>query len=190
MSETGTVGTYGGINIPTVTIFMKGFQLGIEKYNEDNGTDVKLLGWNGKDGSFLNTFDDKAKGQSVAEGMIAQGADIIFPVAGPAGLGGLQAAKDKGVHAIWVDTDGCVSAAEYCDVLLTSVMKGMDVAVEQAIKDSVDDKFSNELYVGTLANDGVGLAPYHDADSDISQDTKDKIEELKQQIIDGSLKVG
>ncbi|MFC4784243.1 BMP family lipoprotein [Nocardioides sp. MAHUQ-72] len=189
-SESGIVGTFGGLNIPTVSIFMEGFRQGIEQFNKDNGADVKLLGWDGKDGSFLNTFDDKSKGQSVAEGMIQQGADIIFPVAGPAGLGGLQAAKDKGIHAIWVDTDGCVSAAEYCDVLLTSVVKGMDVAVESAIKDSVDNKFSNEVYVGTLANNGVGLAPYHDADSLIDQDTKDKIEELKQQIIDGTLKVG
>ena len=189
-SKSGVVGTFGGLNIPTVSIFMEGFRQGVDQFNKDNGKDVKLLGWNGKDGSFLNTFDDKSKGQTVAEGMIQQGADIIFPVAGPAGLGGLQAAKDKGVKAIWVDTDGCVSAAEYCDVLLTSVMKGMDVAVESAIKDSVDGKFTNDVFVGTLANGGVGLAPYHDADSEISQDVKDKIDELKQKIIDGSLKVG
>jgi basic membrane protein A len=189
-SESGIVGTFGGLNIPTVSIFMEGFRQGIDKFNQDNNKNVKLLGWNGKDGSFLNTFDDKSKGQSVAEGMIQQGADIIFPVAGPAGLGGLQAAKDKGIHAIWVDTDGCVSAAEYCDVLLTSVVKGMDVAVEQAIKDSVDGKFNNQVFVGTLANDGVGLAPYHDAESTISSDVKSQIDDLKQQIIDGSLKVG
>jgi basic membrane protein A and related proteins len=189
-SESGVVGTFGGLNIPTVSIFMEGFRQGVEKYNEDKGKDVKLLGWNGKDGSFLNTFDDKSKGQSVAEGMIQQGADIIFPVAGPAGLGGLQAAKDKGVHAIWVDTDGCVSASEYCDVLLTSVIKGMDVAVEQAIKDAVDGTFTNEVFVGTLANGGVGLAPFHDAESSIDPEVKTEIEDLKQQIMDGSLKVG
>jgi basic membrane protein A len=192
-SKTGIVGTFGGLNIPTVSIFMEGFRQGVEKYNSDSGKSVKLLGWNGKDGSFLNTFDDKGKGQSVAQGMIQQGADVIFPVAGPAGLGGLQAAedaKDKGVRAIWVDTDGCVSAAEYCDVLLTSVVKGMDTAVEQSIKDAVDNKFSNQPYVGTLANGGVGLAPYHDADSTIDQSVKDKIDELKKQIMDGSIKVG
>ena len=94
--------------------------------------------------------------------MIQQGADVIFPVAGPAGLGGLQAAQDNDVWAIWVDTDGCVSAAEYCDSLLTSVVKGMDVAVEQAIKDSADGNFTNEPYVGTLENGGVDLAPYHE----------------------------
>ena len=59
-----------------------------------------------------------------------------------------------------------MSAAEYCDILLTSVMKGMDVAVtETPSRTSLDGKFSNELYVGTLENGGVGLAPYHDFDS-------------------------
>jgi basic membrane protein A and related proteins len=189
-SESGIVGTFGGLNIPTVTIFMTGFLQGVEKYNEDNGTDVKVLGWDGKKGSFTEDFEDKTKGQTVAEQMIQQGADIIFPVAGPAGLGGLQAAKDAGAHAIWVDTDGCVSAAEYCDILLSSVMKGMDVAVEQSIKDALEGNFSSEVYLGTLENGGVGLAPYHDADSTIDQSVKDAIEALKAQIIAGDIKVG
>ena len=137
-SESGIVGTFGGLNIPTVTIFMEGFRQGVETYNEENGADVKVLGWDGKDGSFTEDFEDKAKGQTIAEQMIQQGADIIFPVAGPAGLGGLQAAKDNDAWGIWVDTDGCVSAAEYCDILLTSVVKGMDVARRPAIKASID----------------------------------------------------
>jgi basic membrane protein A len=189
-SESGTVGTFGGLNIPTVTIFMEGFRKGIDAYNQENGTDVKLLGWNGKDGSFTEDFEDKSKGQTIAQQMIQQGADIIFPVAGPAGLGGLQAAKDNDARAIWVDTDGCVSAAEYCDILLTSVVKRVDVGTETAIKDSIDGTFNNQPYTGTLENDGVGLAPYHDQDSEIDQDVKDKIEELKQQIISGELNVG
>lgn len=185
-SETGTVGTFGGMNIPTVTIFMEGFRQGVEYYNKNEGGDVQLLGWNGKSGSFTDDFEDKTKGQAIGEQLISQGADIIFPVAGPAGLGGLQAAKDGDVKAIWVDTDGCVSAAEYCDVLLTSVMKAMDVAVEEAIADSVHGEFSNELYVGTLENEGVGLAEISD---EVDQEVVDKVEELEQQIIDGELKV-
>ena len=186
-SETGTVGTFGGLNIPTVTIFMTGFMNGVAKYNEDNGGDVKVLGWNGTDGSFTDDFEDKTKGQQTAEQMIQQGADVIFPVAGPAGLGGLQAAKDKGVWGIWVDTDGCVSAAEYCDVLLTSVMKGMDVATTTAIKAAIDGDFNNEVFVGTLENGGVSLAPFG-PNADIDSELSDKIEELKQGIIDGSIK--
>ena len=185
-SKTGKVGTFGGLNIPTVTIFMNGFLQGVQKYNDDNGTNVQVIGWDGKNGSFTNDFEDQAKGQQVGEQMIQQGADVIFPVAGPAGLGGLNAAKQAGVHAIWVDTDGCVSASEYCDILLTSVMKGMDVAVEQAIKDSVDGKFDSTPFNGTLENGGVGLA---DLSADVPSDVASKVEDLKQQIIDGTITV-
>ena len=188
MTKSGIIGTFGGLPIPTVTIFMEGFRQGVEKYNEDNGTDVKLLGWDGKDGSFTEDFEDKTKGQSVGEQLIGQGADIIFPVAGPAGLGGLQAAKDAGAKGIWVDTDGYEST-EYGDILLTSVAKGMDVSVTEAIKESIEGTFTNELYNGTLENGGVGLAPYHDFDSQIPQELKDKIDELKQGIIDGSITI-
>ena len=186
-SESGKVGTFGGLNIPTVTIFMTGFLQGVEYYNEENGENVEVIGWDGKDGSFTEDFEDQAKGQQVAEQMIQQGADVIFPVAGPAGLGGLKAAQDNDAWGIWVDTDGCESAAEYCDILLTSVVKGMDVAVEQAIEDSVNDEFTNEVYRGTLENDGVGLADFGD---DVDSETADKVDELRQMIIDGDIKVG
>jgi basic membrane protein A len=190
-SESGIVGTLGGAQIPSVTAFMDGFQSGIEKYNEDEGTDVQLIGWDKETqkGTFTNDFEAKTKGQSAASEMITQGADIIFPVAGPAGLGALQAAQDADVKAIWVDTDGCVSAAEYCDVLLTSVMKGMDVAVEEAITASLEDTFSSEVYTGTLENGGVSLAPYNEFEGEIPEELDAKIQELKQQIIDGELEV-
>jgi basic membrane protein A len=190
-SESGILGTFGGAQIPSVTAFMDGFQMGMEKYNEDNDTDVQLIGWDKETqkGTFTNDFESKTKGQSAASEMITQGADIIFPVAGPAGLGALQAVQDASAKAIWVDTDGCVSAAEYCDVLLTSVMKGMEVAVEEGIKASLDGTFSSELYVGTLENGGVSLAPYHEQESAVPAELDSKIKELQQQIIDGELKV-
>ena len=185
-SETGIVGTFGGLNIPTVTIFMEGFRLGVEKYNEDNDGDVQVLGWDGKDGSFTEDFEDKTKGQNVGEQLIQQGADIIMPVAGPAGLGGLQAAQEADVRGIWVDTDGFEST-EYGDILLTSVVKGLDVAVTDAIEESASGTFSNEVFSGTLENGGVSLAPYHDFEDQIDQEVKDQIEELKQQIISGDI---
>jgi basic membrane protein A len=191
-SESGVVGTFGGVNIPTVTIFMTGFAQGVQYYNEETGEDVQVLGWDPEKpdgGSFTNDFEDKTAGQSLAEGMIQQGADVIFPVAGPAGLGGLQAAQDNDAWGIWVDTDGCESAAEYCDVLLTSVVKGMDVAVETAIADSAAGQFNNEVYSGTLEDGGVSLAPYG-PQADIDEELSAKIEELKQMIIDGEITVG
>lgn len=188
-SESGIVGTFGGLNIPTVTIFMEGFRLGVEQYNEDNGAEVQVLGWDGTDGAFTEDFEDKTKGQSVGADLIQQGADIIMPVAGPAGLGGLQAAKEADARGIWVDTDGYEST-EYGDILLTSVVKGLDVSVTEAIRESGAGEFTNELYSGTLENGGVAIAPYHDFEGEIDSDVADRIEELKEQIISGEITVG
>lgn len=192
MTKTGKVGTFGGINIPPVTIFMNGFAAGIGKYNQDNGTNVQLLGWDAakQDGTFTGDFENQDNGKRVTEDLISEGADIILPVAGPVGLGAAAAAQDAGnVMLIWVDTDGCVSAADYCSLFLTSVMKNMDVAVFDSVKSVVDGTFTGGLYVGTLENGGVGIAPYHDFDSQVPQDLKTKIDELKQGIIDGSVSV-
>ena len=113
MTETGKIGTYGGINIPTVTIFMKGLEAGIEYYNEQKGTDVDLVGWDtaADDGLFTGDFNDQTKGRQTTEQLLDEGADIILPVAGPVGLGSVEAIRARGNTAkmIWVDTDGCVS---------------------------------------------------------------------------------
>jgi basic membrane protein A and related proteins len=191
MTQTGTVGTYGGINLPTVNIFMKGFQLGIEKYNEDNGTQVKLVGWDNAadDGLFTGDFEDEAKGRATTQTLLDQGADIIMPVAGPVGLGSIEAIEASGSDAklIWVDTDGCVSVEESCDMFLTSVMKNMDVAVKDVAVAAANDEFEGGTREGTLENDGVGIAPFHEFDSQVPQELKDKVEELRQQIIDGEI---
>jgi basic membrane protein A len=191
MTQTGTVGTYGGINLPTVNIFMKGFQLGIEKYNEDNGTQVRLVGWDNAadDGLFTGDFEDEAKGRATTQTLLDQGADIIMPVAGPVGLGSIEAIEASGSDAklIWVDTDGCVSVEESCDMFLTSVMKNMDVAVKDVTVAAANDEFEGGTREGTLENDGVGIAPFHEFDAQVPQELKDKVEELRQQIIDGEI---
>jgi basic membrane protein A len=197
MTESGTVATYGGVLFPTVTIFMNGFTAGVRAYNQDNGTSVKVLGWNPEkqEGTQISTdpavgFDNAAEGRRVAEDFIAEGADIILPVAGPTGLGTVAAAEDAGgVSVIWVDDDGCVTAPESCSLFLTSVLKNMDVSAFETTKAVIDGTFTGGIYLGTLENNGVGLAPYHEFESSVPQDLKDKIEELKQGIIDGTVSV-
>jgi basic membrane protein A len=193
MSKTKKVGTFGGLKIPTVTVFMDGFSQGVDYYNKQKGADVKVLGWDAakQDGQFVGDFEDQKGGQRTAQGLISQGADIVFPVAGPAGLGALQAAKGSGgkVNAIWVDTDGCVSAESYCPNILTSVYKGMDVAVADAIKAAKDGSFSNEPFVGTLENDGTGLAPFHDFESKVPAELKSELDALKADIIGGKITI-
>jgi basic membrane protein A and related proteins len=193
MTKTGKLGTFGGAKLPTVTIFMDGFSQGVDYYNKQKSTDVQVLGWDAakQDGQFTGDFDDIKGGQRTTEGLISQGADIVFPVAGPAGLGALQAAKASGgkVNAIWVDTDGCVSAETYCSNIITSVNKAMDVAVRDTIKAAQEGSFSNEPYVGTLENDGTGLTPFHEFDSKIPAELNTELEALKADIISGKITI-
>jgi basic membrane protein A len=186
-TQTGKVGTFGGDVLPTVTIFMDGFLAGVQQYNADNGTDVEVLGWDGTDGQFTGDFEDQDKGKQVTKSLIDEGADIIMPVAGPVGLGSVAAAQEEeGVKLIWVDTDGCLSVADACDLFLTSVQKKMDNAVFDTIQSVVDDDFDNEVYSGTLENDGVGIP---ELGEDVPAELADKIEEYRQAIIDGSQSV-
>jgi basic membrane protein A len=193
MTKSGKVGTFGGVKIPPVTIYMDGFAEGVRYYNKQKSKNVQVLGWDDakQAGLFTGDFEDKAKGQNTGQNLITQGADIIFPVAGPSGLGGLQAAKATNgkVNAIWVDTDGCVSAAEYCSELITSVNKGMDVAVQDAVESVVDNKFDNTTFVGTLQNGGTGLAPFHEWDSKVPADLKSELDQLKADIISGKITI-
>jgi basic membrane protein A and related proteins len=193
-SETGTLGTYGGINLPTVTIFMDGFQAGMEYFNEQNGGSVELVGWdsaNPDGGLFTGDFENQDNGVRLAEDLLGEGADIIMPVAGPVGLGTAAALQDAGEGSlIWVDTDGCVSVEEYCDLFLTSVMKNMDVAVYTAIEEALNDEFEGGLYTGTLENEGVDLAPFHEFEDTVPDDVKTAVDEIRQQIIDGEITVG
>ncbi len=193
MSQTGKVATFGGLAIPSVTSFMDGYWEGVQYYNQENGTNVEVLGWdqNKPDaGSFAGGFDDQAKGQQLAKNFIQQGADIIFPVAGPVGLGSAKEAQSTGkASIIWVDSDGFESAPQYKDVFLTSVLKKIDVAVTDTIEQAKNGEFSNEDYIGTLENDGTGLAPFHDFEDQVPQELKDQLEQIRTGIIDGTIKV-
>lgn len=194
MSQTGAVGTFGGEPYPSVTIFMDGFYDGVQKYNEDNGTDIKVLGWDkaAQNGTFTNTFETTAKGEEATNALIAQGADVILPVAGPVGEGALTAARAHGgVLVVGVDSDFWEQPkyAQYKDIILTSVIKEIGQSVFDTVEMTKDGDFDATPYVGTLANGGVGLAPFHDLDGTVPAELKTKVDELKQQIVDGDIKV-
>ena len=164
VSKSGKVATYGGLNIPPVTIFMDGFAKGVAYYNKVKGKSVTVLGWDTKkaDGTFVGGFSDSAKALQISKNFEQQGADVIFPVAG--GLGGATAANSiasKKSVVIWVDSDGFVAAPQYKSVLLTSVVKGVDVSVKTVITDQAAGKFTATGYNGNLKNGGTYLAPYH-----------------------------
>ena len=190
MTKTGKVATFGGMKIPSVTVFMDGFVDGVDAYNKAKGTSVQVLGWDKatQNGSFTQDFDNQTLGKEQAQQFISQGADIIMPVAGPVGLGAAAAAKaDGNTWIIGVDSDWYVANPDYSSIVLTSVMKEIGASVEQSIKDSVDGKFSSDPYVGTLANGGVSLAPFHDFDAKVSDELKADLAKLTEDIKSGKL---
>ena len=163
--------TFGGIELPTVTIYMDGYWDGVQYYNSKHGTHVQVLGWNEQTqkGSFTGDFTNQTKGQTLTQTFISEGADIIFPVAGNVGLGAAkavqsadQAAGSDKVNMEWVDVDGCVSAAQYCPYFITSVEKGIVASVKAVVLSAANGTFQGGTYIGTLANGGAVLAPFHD----------------------------
>jgi basic membrane protein A len=187
-TKTGKVATWGGINIPPVADFMIGFEAGVKYYNAQKGANVEVLGWSSEagDGSFIGNFESLDDGRSVTESLVQEGADIVMPVAGPAGLGGAAYCAESGsCMVIGVDTDWTVSASEYSSVVLTSVLKNMNVAVFEAVKAVQDETFAGGLYVGVLGNNGVGLADVAGA----SDELKAELDAVKQGIIDGAIAV-
>ncbi|OGO69229.1 MAG: hypothetical protein A2Z49_05650 [Chloroflexi bacterium RBG_19FT_COMBO_56_12] len=190
MTKTGKLGYFGGAKIPTVTYFGVGFQKGMELYNEVHGTNVELIGWDNAtgEGLFTGDFSDLTKGKEATESLFDEGVDIFIPVGGLIGTPGFDVARERGGYGIWVDTDGYASLQGVQDVILTSVMKNMDNSVYAVIKDTKEGKFNGcGVYVGDMANGGVGIAPYHDLDSKVPADLKKEVEDLKAKIISGEI---
>jgi basic membrane protein A len=197
-SKTGKVATWGGLPIGPVTIYMDGFWEGVQYYNQQNHKNVQVLGWdekNQKGGTFVNegnnSFTDVNKGKQISQTFIQQGADVIFPVAGGSGLGAGAAAQASGgqVSVMWVDTDGCVSVPQYCKYFLTSVTKNLTGSVTQYVTQAASGTFPTGSYIGTLANNGTGLAPFHDFDSKVSADIKSQLADVASKIKAGTIKI-
>jgi basic membrane protein A len=186
-TKSGIVGTFGGINIPPVAIFMQGFAKGVEYYNAQKGTSVKVLGWDiaAQDGTFSGDFQDQTKGTSIAKSMADEGADIIFPVAGPVGLGASQFAMDSAgaVKIIGVDVDMTISNPTQAEVYVASVLKKIDAAVLQAVKDALAATGGGTDYLGTLENGGVGVS----ITSTITPELQAELDAVTAGIIDGSI---
>jgi basic membrane protein A len=190
VTETDTVGTYGGLNIPTVTIFMDGFLAGVRYHNQEKGTNVEVIGWDGSDGLFTGNFESQEDGRGLTEQLLQRDADIIMPVAGPVGLGSAAALEDAGEGSlIWVDTDGYESVPQFSSLMLTSVMKNMDVAVTDTVESVVNDAFEGGKYVGTLENNGVDMAPFHDFEDQVPAELQGELDTIREGVISGDISV-
>jgi len=167
--------------------FKNGFDNGAKYVNPDVDTSK---------GVYIASFIDDALGASTAEQLIGEGVDVIFGAGGKTGTGGIKAAAEKGVFVIGVDQDEYVTSfasgkTPGSDKVLTSAIKRVDVAVYDQIKAVVEGTFKgNGIALYEAANNGVGFAPYHDADSAIPDAVKARIAEIQEALANGTLTTG
>jgi basic membrane protein A len=190
ISKTGVVGTFGGMQIPPVTAFMDGYALGAQYYNKLHAAKVQVVGWDpdSQSGLFTGNFNNTEDGISMGKMLIDKGADIIFPVAGPVGIGTASVARDfSNIYVIGVDTDWYVTVPEYRNIILTSVIKKMDVTTYDAIQAAFSGNFKGGVITGDLANNGVGLAPFHDLERVVPPALVTELEKIKSMIVNGEI---
>jgi basic membrane protein A len=167
-----TISSVGGQDIPSVTAYIAGYQAGAK------AVDPSITTLNG----FSDDFADQAKCETIAQNQIQQGSKIVFQVAGGCGLGALQAAKQAGVYGIGVDADQGYLGS----YILTSALKKVDVAVEQAAASLLKGKFdAGGDLVYSVKNDGTG---YGRLDS-LAKPYAAKLEKVLAEIKSGKIKV-
>jgi basic membrane protein A len=131
-------------------------------------------------------WNDPVKGGELAKSQIDRGADVVYHAAGGTGIGVLQAAADAGALGIGVDSN---QNYLHPGQVLTSMLKRVDNATYQAMMDQKDGKWTSGVYVMGLAQDGVGYALDENNEKLITPEMKAKVDQARQDIIDGKIKV-
>lgn len=189
VTESGRVGAFGGEDIPGVHDFLDGYAAGIAHWNEGHDDDVQLIGWDPRrrTGDFVGDFARTEAAAALTRRQLDDGADVIMPVAGRAGLGATETiAQDDDALFVWVDMDGWgVLPDEQRTRQLTSVRKEVGSAVADVMTQYASPGVEAEDYTGTLANRGVALGDFHDQADRVDEQTAEELRQLRQRIIEG-----
>ncbi len=180
MSETNVIGSVSGMEIPPVVRFVTGYQNAAKTLKPD----IQTLN------VYIPDFNDPATGKQAGLDFLGQNADVIFGVGGNTGNGGLLAAHEAGKMGIGVDVDQYNTYPEVAASLMTSAAKNMDVATANAVREYAAGTLTGGIQLATVANGGVGLAPYHDWDSKIPAECKEAVEAARQGLADGTISTG
>ncbi|AVX20693.1 basic membrane protein A [Carboxydocella sporoproducens DSM 16521] len=189
MSKTGNVGFVGGADFPLIHKFEEGYRQGVEYVNKNFGKNVKVQ--SAYAGTTGEAFNDPVKGKALATTQFNNGADIIYHASGGTGQGVFEAAAEKGKFAIGVDSNqNWIKPG----TILASMLKRVDVAVFQVVKDTLDGKFTAGNKVFGVKEDGVGLTDLRNVEPVEKEGVKNdaaaikKIEDMKKAIPDDVVK--
>ncbi len=185
-SAKGTVGVFGAIRVPAVTIYLDGFVQGVEHYNQAKGKSVKVNGWDRERlaGTFVaSTTDPWNDPPAGAKAAASLDADVVMAVARDSGTGALENAKSDGTKVIWSDVDGCQTNADACEQILGSVIKDRAAAVFEFVSAASRNRSASGVFVGNVRNGGTRLVGLSD------DALTAEIEDLSAQIADGRIRV-
>lgn len=181
-SDENVVGFLGGLEGPLIQKFQAGYEAGVESVCPDCEIISQYAG------AGPEAFNDPARGKEISQQQIEQGADVIYHASGNTGRGLFEAATEEDIFAIGVDTD---QAKRFKDApILTSVIKRVDVAVQETIEQSAErDEPRGATVDRGLKEKGISLAPYGRFDGDVPQEVKDAVDQARQDIISGEVQV-
>jgi basic membrane protein A len=181
LNTKNVIGFVGGMTIPPVQRYEAGFVAGAKSVNPT----VKVISL------YAGAFDDQAKGKELGLSLISQGADVVFAAAGQTGIGTFNACQSsKKALFIGVDTDQFMTLTNPGDTILTSAVKRIDNAVFTVTKQALDGKFpGGQNMTFGLAEDGVGLSPFHDFDTKVPAAIKDAVTKATADIKAGTVTV-
>ncbi len=179
-SKTGKVGFVGGMDIPLIRAFACGYVQGAKHANADvevieNMTGTTPAAWN-----------DPGKGAELTQSQIDRGADVIYQAAGGTGVGVIRAAADAGKLSIGVDSNQNHMAP---GSVLTSMLKRVDVAAYNTMKDAMSGDFETGLVTLGLAEGGVGYSVDEHNEKLITDDMKAALDAASADIISGKISV-
>lgn len=182
VSKTGKVGFVGGMEVPIIKKFEAGYRAGVKTTNPKAEAGLMAV--------YTGSFNNVAAGKQVAQDLIKKGADVIFQAAGADGLGVIQAVKEakaagKNVYVIGVDSDQSHVAPE---VVLTSMLKHLDLAIYTASRDLAEGKFAAGDVTLGLKEGGVGYADVR-VDFPGKAEAIQKVEALRQRVVSGEIQV-
>lgn len=180
MTKTNKIGSIPAMDVPFLNRFTKAYEQGAKYINPN----IQVL--NQPIGSDNSAFNDPGKMKNIALSMYSQGVDIIYPVAGGSGTGLFEAAKEQNKYAFGINSDQDDMAP---GLVLTSMLKRVDVAVYDTIDKYVKNSFEAGVKEYGLDNDGISLTDMKYTKDLIGADKIAKLNDLKQQILDGKIKV-
>ena len=186
-TKSNTVGFVGGQEGDLIKKFQAGYEAGVKYIADRDGKKIKVLV--DYAGNTPEAFRNPAKGKELALKQIGQGADVIYHASGGTGAGVIATAADKKIYAIGVDSDQSLTASPAEQKwILTSMLKRVDNAVHQTIKNYVDGTAKGGIQTFGLKEGGIDYAQ-NQYNKELLGDIPTTLDELKQKIIDGEIKV-